>query len=129
MVTPYATADDVQDRWRPLSSDERRLAGVLALDATFLIRRRFPSVDTRLGSGDLDPHEVAAIVAGMVKRAMQGSENGPVTSQQDVAGPFQRNLQYANPMGNLYLTAENIAQLSEGGSGRRAFSVDLTPRV
>jgi arginine deiminase len=96
------------------------------MDASFRVRRRFPSVDARITAGDLDRMEVAAVVAGMVKRAMLAGD-GAVTSQQEIAGPFQRNVQYANPMGNLYFTADDVATLSEGGSSRRAFSVDLTP--
>lgn len=103
------------------------MADILVMDASFLIRRRFPAIDARMASGDLNPQELVAIVAAMVKRAMQGAETGPVTSQQDIAGPFQRNLQYANPMGNLYLTDEDIAQLSVADTKRRAFSIDLTP--
>ena len=126
MSESYAYASDVEAGWRPLTPEESDRADVLARRASMRIRRKFPTLDARLTSGAIDPEEVAGVVAGMVQRAMTVGAPG-VSAQQDMAGPFQRNLQFANPMGDLYLTADDIAVLSEGGSGSKAFSVDLTP--
>lgn len=114
---PYATADDVAARWRPLSDAEAELADTLALDASYRVKRKFPTLEARILVGDVAFAEVTAVVAGMVKRAML-SADGAVQSQQEVAGPFSRQVTYANPMGNLYFTAEDLAVLSEGGTGR-----------
>ena len=116
---PYATADDVASRWRPLSDAEAELADTLALDVSYRVKRKFPTLDARILAGDVAFAEVTAVVAGIVKRAMIGADaGGAVQSQQDVAGPFSRQVTYANPMGNLYFTAEDLAVLSEGGTGR-----------
>lgn len=126
-MEPFATAVDVAERWRDLSSDEVARADVLASDASYRIRRRFPAVDARIQVGTLDRMEVAAIVAAMVKRAMIAGTEGPVESQQDVAGPFQRNVRYANPMGEMYLTEDEAALLSSAtGAGQHVRSVRLT---
>ena len=126
MVDAYATALDVEDRWRPLTEVETRLANTLAVDASVRVRRRFPTIDARIASGSVDPLEVTAVVAGMVKRAMIAPEG--VSLHTQVGGPYQDTKRYANPLGDLYLTADDLAVLSEGGMSRRAFSVDLTPQ-
>lgn len=106
MGNPFATADDVAARWRPLSSDEQDRADLLASDASALIRARYADVDARVASGDLDGQAVTIVVAGMVRRAMIGAAAGDgVTQSSETVGPFSHSQSYANPMGNLFLTA------------------------
>lgn len=125
MPDVYATSDDVAARWRPLSEQETAQADALVVDASLKVRRKFPQTEARIASGDLDLREVAAVVAGMVKRAMLTGAEG-VTQETENRGPFGVSRQYANPMGNLYFTAEDKVTLS-GKPPRRAFSLDLTP--
>lgn len=125
MAEVFASADDVADRWRPLTPEEAARASVLIQDASLRVLRRFPTVLKRLESGDLDPLEVTAVVAGMVKRAMTTTEG--VTQRSEGTGPFSGSETYANPMGNLYFTADDLATLTPAGQARRAFVVDLTP--
>jgi hypothetical protein len=103
MGNPFATADDVAARWRPLSSDEQDRADLLASDASALIRARYADVDARVASGDLDGQTVTIVVAGMVRRAMIGTAAGDgVTQSSETVGPFSHSQSYANPMGNLF---------------------------
>jgi hypothetical protein len=126
MVVSYAEPSDVADRWRPLTDEEERRARTLLMDASLRVRRRFPRIDDRITLGDLDPMEIAAVVAGMVKRAMISTGYEGVTQSTQAAGPFQSSQSFTNPNGNLYFTADDLAVLSDGGQ-RRAFTVDLTP--
>lgn len=127
MAGSYATAADLEARWRPLSDVERVRADTLLGDASRRVRRRFPSTDARIASGALDVLEVVDVVAGMVKRVMLvGAEAESVSQQSQSAGPFSLSQTYTNPMGDMYFTANDLALLSEG-TARRAFTVDLTP--
>jgi hypothetical protein len=134
---PFATPSDVSDRWRPLTDAETTRATVLIADASRMIRRRWPDVDARIASpvgtpGHLDADDLTMIVANMVKRAMIGGvETGPgVTEQAETVGPFAVTRRFSNPLGNLYLSGEDILALDlpDGAiGGRRAFVIDLTP--
>ena len=132
MPDVYATADDVADRWRPLAPEERRKAQVLAEDASYRVRRRFPTLDARITRGDIDRREVTAVVAGMVKRALLGGGAEGVSQQTEARGPFSTTVQFATPVGTLAFTEDDLAALAEpttGAGRRRAFSVDLSQRA
>ena len=128
MAESFAVVEDLEGRWRPLTPAERARAGVLLGAASRRVRRQFPETDARVASGDLDPLEVVDVVAGMVKRVLMGGDTESLTQQSQTAGPFSLSQSFGNPMGDLYFTANDVATLSEGGA-RRAFSIDLTPRV
>ena len=127
MPDVYASSDDVAIRWRPLTSQEELLASTLVVDASLKVRRRYPATDARIASGDLDEREVVAVVAGMVKRAMMTGGAEGVTQRAEGIGPFSGSETYANPLGNLFFTAEDRTVLEDSGARRRAFSIDLTP--
>jgi hypothetical protein len=106
MANPFASADDVAARWRVLTPAEQELADTLASDASMLIRARYSDVDARVATGSLDEDVLTAVVAGMVRRAMIGAAAGDgVTQSSETVGPFSHSQSYANPMGNLFLTA------------------------
>jgi hypothetical protein len=90
------------------------------------VRREYPNTDQRIEDGDLAAIEVTAIVAGMVKRALISREQEGMTQFASSMGPFSESGSYANPTGNLYLTAGDRATLSETAEGS-AFAIDLTP--
>lgn len=105
MSVPLATVDDVEAAWRPLTEEERARAGALIARASRKIRQRWPDVDSRLVSGDLDTSTVADVVAEMVQTAMSSPLSG-VESVSEQAGPFAQSVRYANPAGRLYVTDE-----------------------
>lgn len=104
---PFASADDVADRWRPLTDAEYAIAQTLAGDASTLIRARFPGIDSQVSSGALDGDVLTMVVAGMVKRALIAPDDG-VSQESETAGPFSRSQTYANPMRNVFLTAADM---------------------
>jgi hypothetical protein len=118
MPSDYATVDDLEARWRPLSEAERARAAVLLGDASRHVRRRVPTLDDRLTAGSLDPFDVVAVVAGMVKRVLLAGDVEGITQASQTAGPFGEARTFANPMGNLYMTADDVAALSPVGAAR-----------
>jgi hypothetical protein len=128
---PFANPSDVQARWRELDDDEIARAAVLLGDASRYIRRKFTTVDARLGAGELDPDDLTMIVCAMVKRVMLGGDTGDVTEQQETVGPFGMTRRFGNPLGTMYLRddeAEILEPVAAAG-GKRAFVIDLTPGV
>lgn len=126
--TPFATADDVEARWRTLSSTEATTANTLSYDASDMIRTRWPDVDDRIASGSLTADSMTRVVASMVKRAMIVGDREGLESRAQSAGPFSVSDKFANPNANLYFTAEDL-RLLDGRTGRRAFAVDLSPNT
>lgn len=126
MMLPFATPADVAARWRPLSSGEEDVAKVLLADATDMIETRWPDMRDRVEAGSIGLGTLKRITANMVKRAMLNPADG-VSQQAQVNGPFTLSQTFANPNGNLYLSADDVAAL-DGRSrrGRKAFVVDMS---
>jgi hypothetical protein len=128
MAEPFATVDDLEGRWRLLSTEEQDQATLLLGDASTILRSEIPDIDVRLAATPptLDVELPKLIVCAMVKRAMlAGTDVDGVASAQQTVGPFTQSSTYANPLGNLYTTKAERRLL--GSTGQRAFTVDPTP--
>ena len=115
----FATVQDLEARWRPLTETERASAETLIADASQLI------VDELGETSNVSVATLKRVVCAIVKRAMAGPGGIGVESLQTMAGPYQESVKYSNPMGDLYLTRAERKAL--GLVGQRAFEVDLMP--
>src|SRR5690606_18081037 len=91
----YATYQDVEARWRTLTTDERARATVLLEDAAVRIDVACPTSDPATAK-ELAIRKIVSVE--MVKRVMQAPAaggDGAVTSVQQGAGPYQETVQYA----------------------------------
>lgn len=116
MAVPFATSGDVADRWRPLTPAEETVAETLVIDASALLRQRFPGID-----GQVDADILTMVVAGMVKRALIAPLDG-VSQTSEGTGPYSHSESFANPMRNVFLTAADevliLGYQPSGGSFR-----------
>lgn len=101
---PFATADDVADRWRPLTDSEESIAETLVGDASRIMRARYVGIDDWITAGTLDPQAATQVAAGMVRRALIAPFEG-VDQQTETAGPYSHSQHYLNAARNLFLTA------------------------
>lgn len=125
---PFATSNDLADRWRALTPAEQERATVLLGDASAFVRATCAGIDDRITAGTLDAAVVVAVVCGMVKRAMLASDVGEgVGAQQQTAGPFGTSLTFTNPTGSVYMTKADRRLLGCRGGGGRAFSINTAP--
>lgn len=117
MVDSFATTDDLQARWHPLSTEERQRAQTLLEDASDIIRTQCS------GWKQAQPTTLRRVVCAMVKRAMLAESDNPMGYQQisQTTGPFTDMHTYANPNGDLYLTSAEKQSLRPLSTGR-AFS-------
>jgi hypothetical protein len=102
---------------------------VLAADASDMIRDRWDDVDDRVASGELRETSLTRIVAGMVKRAMLGSDHEGWETFTETKGPFMRGGSLANPNANLYFTTEDLRILDGTAASGSAFVIDLGANV
>jgi len=125
MAEPFATLDDLAQRWRDIAPSDQERADTLLVDASTMIRARFPGIDRRVGSGVLDAGVPRMIVCAIVKRALQAdTDTPPVTQTSESFAGFNYQNTFANPTGDLYLTGQELKLLQPA---RRAGMVDMMP--
>lgn len=117
---PYATADDLGEYWRALSSAEQARATVLLGAASDRINE-LPNARNFVATA------CHWVTLDAVKRAMMVSGEGETSESQSMAG-MSVNRVFANPMGNLYISAREINRL-RGRVGQSAGSVVLSSHV
>lgn len=108
----YATVDDLEARWHALEGDEADRAEVLLEDAAAML-------DALV---EVDPEDekqanlLKIVSCSMVTRAMLSAESDAYgVSQLDYGmGPFSQAAHFANPNGDLYLTAQEKRLLGIG---------------
>ncbi|MFC9769278.1 Gp19/Gp15/Gp42 family protein [Rhodococcus jostii] len=118
-MTAFATIDDLELFWRPLTDPETSRATALLDYAATIITARVADVSA---AGDT---VLQLVSVSMVKRAMIGTDLDGVSTDQHTAGPFSTSRSYTNPMGNLYLSADDLRLLRVGVA--RPFTIDTTP--
>lgn len=105
----YATIDDLELRWRPLTADESARAQALLDDAALML-------DAVLSAASIQDVEEGALVAvscNMVRRAMALSDSGMYGVSQGTvsADIYSQTMTYANPTGDMYLTGNEKRML------------------
>src|SRR5690606_17280327 len=95
--------EDVEARWRALAANEQALATTLLEDAAVELDGACPP-STPPTARELAVRKIVSV--RMVKRAMMAADAGGVgvSSLQQSGGPYQQTQQFANPLGDLYLT-------------------------
>lgn len=112
MGDPFADPNDVAARWRPLTPAEENTAVALLQDASAMLRANYPGLDAQIESGAVDADVVVAVACGMVRTAMIGlATGGGATQQSETVGIFSLSTSYANPTGNLFITAAMDAMI------------------
>lgn len=116
---PFATVDDLKQRWPDFPVGGEITAEVHLEDASQFILDVAPSAAT------VHERTRRRIVCAVVRRAMQAdsADMAGMESVQVGTGPFQDTFKLANPHGDYYLTAMEKRAL---GVGRQvAFTVPM----
>ena len=116
---PFATFDDYAARYDAAEADAERV-GVLLDDASAIVAASLPA--------GFDPAALAPLlkstVCAMVNRAFVASGMAGVSNYSEGAAGITASVTYANPSGDLYMTATEKAALGIGGGFVGVF--DLT---
>lgn len=108
LFPPFASADDVAAGWRPLTASELTVVPWQLEYASALLRARFPDIDGQVTSGAINSRILALVTAGMVKRALIGGTDGISQTSETLPGGFSRGQSFANPLGNVFLSAADL---------------------
>lgn len=120
MEPPFATVTDLEQRWHTLTDEESEQAQTLLDDASLTITALQPHWR------QLDAGLLRMVTCNIVKRAMTtGSDGMPagVTQYNQTTGSFTDGYTFANPTGDLYLTATEKKLLGVGV--QRAYRIDM----
>lgn len=98
----YATVDDLEARWRPLSTTEQDRAEVLLDDAAVYLSALVTVDDSDQAQADV----LKVVSCSMVQRVMSSDVDTFGVSQASMtAGSYTQSMTFANPSGDFYLTA------------------------
>lgn len=116
---PFATVDELKDRWPDFPAGGDKTAKTLLEDASQFILDIAPS------SAKVSENTRRRVVCAVVRRSMQASAagNGGMQTSQFTAGPFNMSAQPVNPHGDFYLTKNE--KLALGMGRQKASEVNL----
>lgn len=123
----YATVEDLQLRWRPLTPSETERAQALLDDAAAYIETMFRSNGKEIDQEDeLLATALKIVSCSLVKRIMSSRLDG-VSQLSQTAGSFNEQYTFANPSGDMFLTERECKML---GISQRATKIcQLMPRT
>jgi hypothetical protein len=125
-MSTWATTTDVIDRWvgdnPPTDTDQIQL---LLDDAEAVILSEYPSIQSRINTGEISAGIVKLVVTRMVIRLMRNPEN--LSSWQQMAGPFQQGRSFGAER-DIWLTSDEMKMLAPNTKGK-AFQIDLAPNA
>lgn len=112
----YATVDDLEKSWRPLTDQERSRAEML-------IDGICAAIDSMKPASYTPPEALARmVVCNVARRSMAAdatADGAPVTSYTKSATPYSETWQYGSSDGRVSFTAQERKMLRLGGA--RAF--------
>lgn len=116
---PFATLQELKDRWpdRPPGADDH--ATVLLEDASQFILDVCPSAET------VSESTRRRIVCAVVRRSMESAGSAGVEQFSHSDGPFSQSFRPVNPHGDFYLTKAERKALGEGR--QKAFGATVAP--
>ncbi|HET7386979.1 MAG TPA: Gp19/Gp15/Gp42 family protein [Nocardioidaceae bacterium] len=121
MANPAALSD-LENRWRPLSTQEQTNGQTFLDDAWRMLRRRVTNLETNIAT-DTDLHDEAVrVIAQAVLRVMKN----PDGKRQESIDDYAWTRDQAVSAGLLYFTDQEINDLIPGEDTRRgAWDFDL----
>ena len=127
----YATVDDLEDFWRPLTEAEQARATVLLALASSRLRlygkKVGVDVDAQVQEDTDYAQTVQWVVMEATKRALSTPvDTPPVDSFQQTAGPYSENYRFTNPSGDLWFKKAELTSLGIAGN---QVATSITPNT
>lgn len=115
----YATVEDLATRWKPLSPGEAARAEILLEDASLFIEAEYKRVNRTIDDDEFSAGARRIVCCSIVKRVMASTVDGDYSQMSRTAGSFNEQYTFANPSGDMYMTAREyrilgIPQVASG---------------
>lgn len=137
-MADFATWQDVQNRWRPLSTDEQARATVNIADASSIVRSALPDIDARIATdtaawnaaGNAGPGPMAGTALRVVVDAVIRYMANPDGARrvQETIGDKAYTIDYGDGRtSGLFVSDEELAPLQPTGGpdGREALGTAI----
>lgn len=126
MADPFATASDLAGLWRPLTADETPIADNLLVQASAMLRDRWPDIDDRIAAQTLDAAMAKQAVCDMAKRVMRNPDGASQRSK--TTGPFTDSSSWRpGTVTDLTITRHEVDLVGGGGAKKPASSIRVRP--
>lgn len=126
-MAAFATPEELESRWRKLDEGERKRAETLLGDASAMLAAEMGRCGVEIDETDeVQASLLCLVCCSMVRRAMASEEFADVKSKSITAGPYSGQVTFANPTGNMYVTADERRLL--GIPKRRVRIGSIAPR-
>ena len=115
-MQPFATTSDIADGWRALTTDEQTRAESLLVRASAMIASELDRAGVTWPT-TTEPLATNLVTAtcNVVRRAMSvPTDFQPVSQYTQSAVGYSETMAYANPNGDMYLTAQEKSSLGIG---------------
>ncbi|WP_072814281.1 Gp19/Gp15/Gp42 family protein [Rhodococcus zopfii] len=127
-MAAFATHEDLSKRWKGFDAADAAMADQLLADAAVWLRVWVPQASA-LAATNTDLAEALVIVScAMVKRALLNGDNEGQSSSQETIGPFQYQVAFRNPEGNLFLYQKELDLLEKLCGLNTSGAVSMTAR-
>lgn len=115
-MNPFATVDQLQAYWKILTETEQERATLMLQMASDRLRviaeRVCVDIDKRVEDNAAYASVAAWVVMEATKRAMSTpTDQPPVESWSQTAGPYSQNYKYTNPSGDLWFKKTELSSL------------------
>lgn len=115
-LTPFADVTQLQAFWKTLTADEQSRATLLLELASNRLRIIGEDVevdmDAKVAASEAYSTTARWVVMEAVKRAMlTPTDQPPVETWQQTAGPYSENYKYTNPSGDLWFKKSELSAL------------------
>lgn len=116
-LDPFATIDELQRFWKPLAETDQPRAELLLELASNRLRLIGEDVeldmDAKIAASEAYASTARWVVMEAVKRALlTPTDQQPVDTFQQTAGPYSENYKYTNPSGDLWFKKSELSALS-----------------
>jgi hypothetical protein len=116
MANP-ATIPDLEDRWRPLSTDQETAnATALLADAWAMLLMRRPTLEADITAATVTTANVVRVVCAMVLRVLRNPDGLLEESLDD----YRYRRDSAISAGALYVSSDELADLTPGRARRNS---------
>lgn len=118
MPAPFATATDVEQRWRPLTDEETDTVTVDLADASAILRLPIPDIDARIAAdatGNLASAAKRVVVDAVLR--LRRNPHGAKRIQEQI-GDKAYTLDLGDQRSGLFVADDELGPLLPGGGGQ-----------
>lgn len=115
-----ATVSDLEDRWRPLDSQETTNGTTFLADAWGMLKRRIDGIEDAVADDADYAAEVVRVISTAVLRVLKNPDGTKRESIDD------HTIEYGDTLAGLYFTEAELDDLNPG-DGRKGGAYSLDP--